>query len=1094
MKYEKGKTYQFTNKQFNIGRDNKNRLTFILPDSNTGGEYRVLAFNYQNNNIPERITCIFNGSKFEQDPMSAAATLYKPGDVVRFYINSDVRNGKCTLRDEVNDVTYKYVKVGKGPFKRFDRIDCRIEAIGTELQLVPVVEKMRSGNLFTAKDLTDLPEGRYLRYHDLLRRLLDEPRFREPREQLEAGDNRWVTTFLEESLAWVVEMIRQRRLGKDYILPGIESLAIALIERTDYVSKVPEDCQNDVQTRLELVASNAGDYRRVYNLLQCHEADSAMHGILESLKHSSRFYQPQEKVRLLGAMLTLGAVDTNRHMETVLDIVAEHHSNALFMQYFKEGMQQIVARFITDRQEHVAREDRRLLRLLIRALATEQLLAEGSDDRVIARRRGFLYAAATLLVHDDNLCTKAILCYAGLVDCKPEYSWADIRDPQRLCYAYLTRPFAKSDLREAKAVYENEGRLISVTADTLTLAASTDTAGLKRSLTFPLGAGLSAECLTEERVSGFNSDSCKENPLAQRMGFTELRRMFRSGVGTTHTVRRADLRLEQGDHVGIRVTGQLSDSSFECAIVDPVFSGRGVIGERDMVAYDVHPVLDDFRRDGKPLVFDAVVKGVMPDGTYLFTMRPGINALGYNNATYDCDSDAEVACIVTGTYKEGRGYYVLSETCYPMVVWLPADVNYGLDVNDVIVARIGSVNSENDNLFVKGEYLYHVDDNRDGEYSDENIDISIRNIFSQTLRDVATGIYEAGSEAANELSVQQPEENVEMELVDIVGILRFVNRMAYDEKLILGRRYSLVAFCRIMAGLAGLPDFEEHLAIQESLLEEFGQFAATGRLDVARQRTLAEHVKASESPDLYLNNTLALMDILAGLDRPDEFTPGCYNPGTSLAVCSRMVSAYNQLQGLGLDAARREILKGIYDKLLLPQPKAMDVECLKVQEDERNEFKTSLIYPAGSNMHADELKQGREIMEVIDGMLNHKGGTIYLGVNNQGVPQGLDNDFKFLNGNSDKYEIRDIEDKFALHFHYYLRTQIGLTVDGRTVTDYVKLSFDTLGGKMTARVGVEPFPGMVRMKDGRVFQRQDSSTVLLPPQEQSAFAQRRAAL
>ena len=75
MKFEQGKTYQFTNKQFNIARDNNNRLIFTIPDPASAGEFRVLAFDYQNNNIPDRITCIYNGNRFEQDPLASAAIL-----------------------------------------------------------------------------------------------------------------------------------------------------------------------------------------------------------------------------------------------------------------------------------------------------------------------------------------------------------------------------------------------------------------------------------------------------------------------------------------------------------------------------------------------------------------------------------------------------------------------------------------------------------------------------------------------------------------------------------------------------------------------------------------------------------------------------------------------------------------------------------------------------------------------------------------------------------------------------------------------------------------------------------------------------------
>ena len=68
-----------------------------------------------------------------------------------------------------------------------------------------------------------------------------------------------------------------------------------------------------------------------------------------------------------------------------------------------------------------------------------------------------------------------------------------------------------------------------------------------------------------------------------------------------------------------------------------------------------------------------------------------------------------------------------------------------------------------------------------------------------------------------------------------------------------------------------------------------------------------------------------------------------------------------------------------------------------------------------------------------------------------------------------------------------------MTVNGLTLTDYVRLSYESMGGKVIGRITVEAFPGMVRMKDGKVFKRQDSSTIALPPSEQSAFMAHRIA-
>lgn len=1095
MVFEKGKRYVFTDKQFNIGRDNNNRLIFIVPDSASTKEHRILAFNFQNKNIPQQITCIYNGSRLEQDPFSVAPLLYEKGKVYNFYINSEVRIGRCTVRDQENDVTYKNIKVGKVKLKRFEYANFRVDdADGETLQLTPVLEEEKHDNFFKPEDLAEFPEGRYLRINSLLDRLLSSPILGKARGQLAERDNHWAVTFLEECLQWITSLIRQREPLKEYAFAGLEQIAIALIERSDYLSYFPEGEQPEVQNRLDNVATALGYYRRVYAKLLTHEADSTMHAVLSSLEKSSRFYKPEEKMHFLDALIALEAVDVNPYMERVLDILCEHHSNAMFMRYFKSGMLKILARYIKDRQVNLNRNDRDGLRTLLRAIAAEQLLDANSGDREVERRRGILYTVAALLINntDNVLILKALQCFTGLVKASPEYGWTELKDPQLLCHVYLTQPFNKNDFVAETAVYDCNGHRVEAHASNIVVATSSDTDHLKRTLSYPLTCGITLDFLTEERIAGLNSATCEENPvvLSQYMHHLERLLTVQQQQGKQRHKRNRELSLEADDRVSVRLVRQIEPGQFECEIVDPVYSGRGIIGVRDFVAYEVHPDLSDFMKDGRPLLFEASVKGKTADGTYLFTARAAMNGSFVASATYDYDSDNDVLCVVTGVYKPGSGYFALSEKGYPMVVWLKPD-DIELRRGDMLYARVTNVSSQNDNLFVKADYVEFVDPNEE-RYASIPF-LSAERIFRATMQEMATGIYDE-KEATRPEPGASERTQLKMDREDMCWIIRVINGMSSIGDIMLSRRYALVAFAEVIATLCSIEDYSRTLHVKALILKELGVFASGARVDAKALEPLQQSCESLELKDTSLYNCLELLRILAGLDQPNAYVPLYDTDNPILEKTSRLVNAYNQIWGLGLNAARTEILKGIYEILRMPQPDEIDVVCLKVQEDEHNEFKQSLIYPADNNMHADERRQGREIMEVVAGMLNHRGGTIYLGVNNQGIPVGLDNDFKFLNNNSGKYDLRDMQDKYSLHFHYYLRTQIGLTVEGMPVTDCVKMVFDTLGGRVIGRVHVKPFPVMVRMKDGKVFYRQDSSTLPLPPGEQADFAKRRAAM
>lgn len=73
------------------------------------------------------------------------------------------------------------------------------------------------------------------------------------------------------------------------------------------------------------------------------------------------------------------------------------------------------------------------------------------------------------------------------------------------------------------------------------------------------------------------------------------------------------------------------------------------------------------------------------------------------------------------------------------------------------------------------------------------------------------------------------------------------------------------------------------------------------------------------------------------------------------------------------------------------------------REDIVTEFKTSIVYHPESKDPEIE-KQTAQIVKVITGFLNAKGGKLYLGVKDNGSLVGLQADYNQLNANSDAYE------------------------------------------------------------------------------------------
>ena len=65
------------------------------------------------------------------------------------------------------------------------------------------------------------------------------------------------------------------------------------------------------------------------------------------------------------------------------------------------------------------------------------------------------------------------------------------------------------------------------------------------------------------------------------------------------------------------------------------------------------------------------------------------------------------------------------------------------------------------------------------------------------------------------------------------------------------------------------------------------------------------------------------------------------------------------------------------------------------REDICTEFKTSIVYPPENHMEDNITQQTSNILRVLSAFYNTKGGTLYIGVNDHGIPVGISNDLNY---------------------------------------------------------------------------------------------------
>lgn len=129
-------------------------------------------------------------------------------------------------------------------------------------------------------------------------------------------------------------------------------------------------------------------------------------------------------------------------------------------------------------------------------------------------------------------------------------------------------------------------------------------------------------------------------------------------------------------------------------------------------------------------------------------------------------------------------------------------------------------------------------------------------------------------------------------------------------------------------------------------------------------------------------------------------------------------------------------------------------------ENDRVEFKSSLQWDVRQEQKATWLRD--EVIATICAFLNSTGGTLLIGVSDDGEVLGLEPDFKLMNGKT----LEKQKDNFALMINNLINDQLGVLFSRD-----VKLSFEEVDGKTIAAIRVRPGPEAAFVKNKEFYVR-----------------------
>lgn len=120
------------------------------------------------------------------------------------------------------------------------------------------------------------------------------------------------------------------------------------------------------------------------------------------------------------------------------------------------------------------------------------------------------------------------------------------------------------------------------------------------------------------------------------------------------------------------------------------------------------------------------------------------------------------------------------------------------------------------------------------------------------------------------------------------------------------------------------------------------------------------------------------------------------------------------------------------------------------EETDRVEFKSTIVYPSKA-VEADIDTQMSVILRTIAGFLNAKGGTLFIGVNDNGDAIGIEQEYDLLNSsNKDNFTYKPNKDGYENKLRSGMNWHLGPVAQ-----DYVSISFLEYNGHTVCKIEVE---------------------------------------
>lgn len=1004
---KQGRSYEF-----NVIKERSHGKYFKIK-TDDGVEFSLQKFKFQKNlPLPDSIKCyvktLVPNPILGQDISLFINNLYKEGNFYDFTVKgskqSDGHNVPQYELEDNNGLCFKLFNAPQSLSKGL-RIKCKVARIrgasvtlnyeGTLTLKLPLAYYDISGWLVRLGTRN---------HHGLYHKMLENiPEFYDTLQKYKNRDPYWIFQLLQDCSShitdWLIASKDDRtNLGKIYRrMYMARDIALNLLEGSDYLRACNQEQRTMLQARLSNYVELFNQYGQATRMILDKTHEEFIDKMFCCLKDAGYLYHPAKQFRIMMTILKLRPELINSRMGELFD--ALHNWEIINWQSdpFRPALVQQLQIFIEENCEQVnllptndSSDDNKLIMRMILAIAIQRLLATDEDNIDLDLNRSMLYRYISYLNAGkiNILLNKGVEALLG-VDTPSEFSWGDTDKPT-LLIEKLSHPSPNNESRDTVLKsYSTSKADVRLYCDSLHIHARNadpESTVLPNMLLDWLNPKISLPSSDEIHNIRKSKDLKEYKKLWEDISWSifgteqENVEQFKRRLpfdGEEVRVIIDDMRIKKDAPPKQRL-------QFHCTIKDDLYFGEGWM---PCDSYHMLGWLSDhdypgnydgslkFAQDeeGRPLYYYA--NAYKRNGELEFNMKSQIDNFLLDNS----QQGQESISIVTYLDRANNAWLCLSELGSTFKV--PVDestVALGLSEGKLVRVR-----------YIEPEHSSGLTQFFMGELSENQEDIPLMIKKSLCLFNLMRNLGFRQQEESDEYEVMETGEVMTHE--ELEQIILMFQRRAFSETEYL-KAFNYLGLATILCKLADMPELCHEISTHMELLILLQEFGKNQKVDIPRLEECRE--KVADNPMLErLYTRLKIVASIGSNEDSDSLWEMRNNPRNETeGRLATLVLSYNMLPN-EMEGCKKDIMKEI--TTLLNVNNTTSTAKYYGDESQTVEFKSSLVYSARGGSKPNPKEQLFEITHTICGFMNARGGDLYIGVNDSGYENGLDDDIAY---------------------------------------------------------------------------------------------------